>query len=137
VLKRGTIMERNGKLMILGVVGLIIIFSGLYFLFQLVPQGPNPEAFVSNITVVSSNGSNSIGIYVINGVVENKNPFTIKVVSLNATGYNAEGFVVTTGTGFTTLSPIPAGGDSNFSISLYDPQKLVTTYQVQVSDASK
>jgi len=130
-------MNRNGKLMILGVIGLIVIFNGLYFLFQLVPQGPHPQAFVSNITVLNSTGSNINGVYVINGVVENKNTFNITVVNLNATGYDANGFEVDTGDGFTTLSPIPAGKNSNFSISLYDPQKLVTTYHVQVSDASK
>ena len=130
-------MDRNGKLMILGVIGLIVIFTGLYFLFQLVPQGPHPQPFVSNITVLNSNGSNINGVYVINGVVENKNTFNITVVNLNATGYDANGFEVDTGDGFTILSPITAGKNSNFSISLYDPQKLVTTYQVQVSDASK
>jgi LEA14-like dessication related protein len=129
-------MDRNRKTLILG-VGLIVFIAALYIIFLSAPQGPNPQPFVSNITVVNSNGSNINGVYVLNGVVENKNPFSISVVNLNATGFNANGSAVTTGDGFTTQSPIPAGGTSNFSISLYDPNKVVTTYNVRVVDASK
>jgi LEA14-like dessication related protein len=129
-------MDRNRKNLIFG-VGLIVLISVLYFIFLSAPQGPNPQPFVSNITVVNSNGSNINGVYVLNGVVENKNPFSITVVNLNATGFNVNGSAVTTGSGFTTQSPIPAGGTSNFSLSLYDPNRVVTTYNVRVVDASK
>ncbi len=129
-------MDRNRKTMIFG-LGLIVFIGVLYFIFLSAPQGPNPQPFVSNITVVNSNGSNINGVYVINGVVENKNPFSVTVVNLNATGFNTNSSSVTTGSGFTTQSPIPAGGTSNFSISLYDPNRVVTTYNVRVVDASK
>ena len=44
--------------------------------------------------------------------------------------------MVDTGDGFTTTSPIPAGGTGNFTISMYDPQNQIITYVVQVLDAS-
>ena len=124
------------KWMILAVFLAGAILVG-YFIFYSIPQGPEPQPFVSNITVLSSNGSNINGIYVINGVVQNKNPFSIKVVNLNATGYSSNNMIVDTGDGFTTTSPIAPGGISNFTISLYDPNKLVSTYEVQVEDASQ
>ena len=73
----------------------------------------------------------------INGVVQNNNPFNIKVINLNASGYNSTGNLIDTGDGFTTTSPITAGGTANFTISLYDPQMQVKTYVAQVEDASK
>jgi|GEM_PF-5252474 len=130
-------MNKNTKLMILAVVIIVIFLAAWYLLFQSVPQGPEPQPFVSNITVLSSNGSNTNGIYVINGVVQNKNPFNITVVNLNATGYSSSGSTVSTGNGFTTSSPIAPGGTSNFTISLYDPNRVVKTYKVQVEDASR
>jgi hypothetical protein len=129
-------MNKNTKLMILAFVIIVVFLAAWYLLFQSVPQGPEPQPFVSNITVLSSNGSNINGIYVINGVVQNKNSFNITVVNLNATGYSSSGNIVSTGNGFTTTSPIAPGGTSNFSVSLYDPNRLVTTYKIQVEDAS-
>jgi LEA14-like dessication related protein len=129
-------MNKNTKLMILAFVIIVVFLAAWYLLFQSVPQGPEPQPFVSNITVLSSNGSNINGIYVINGVVQNKNSFNITVVNLNATGYSSNGSIVSTGNGFTTTSPIAPGGTSNFSVSLYDPNRLVTTYKIQVEDAS-
>lgn len=92
---------------------------------------------MSNISILSSNASNINGVYVINGVVKNNNQFNISVVNLNGSGYTSNGSLVDTGDGFTTTSPITAGGTGNFTISMYDPQKQVVTYVVQVQDASK
>lgn len=130
-------MDRNTKMLIYSILGLIFVVGAYYFLIMSAPQGTVPQAYVSNITVVNSNGSNINGVYVINGVVTNKNQFNISVVNLNATGYNSNGTLVDTGDGFTTNSPIPPGGTANFTISLYDPEKQVATYIVQVEDASK
>jgi hypothetical protein len=76
-------------------------------------------------------------VYVINGVLQNNNPFNITVVDINSRGYSNNGSMVTTSSEFTTSSPITVRGYSNFSISLYDPEKLVITYQIHVDDASK
>jgi len=130
-------MDKNTRLIILAIFGLVVIIAGGYFLFGSVPQGPQTQPYITNIKIINSNGSNINGVYVINGSVQNKNPFNISVVNINATGYSSNSSVVDTGSGFTTSSPITAGGNSNFTVSLYDPQKLVTTYQIQVEDASK
>jgi len=130
-------MDKNTRLIILAIFGLVVIIAGGYFLFGSVPQGPQTQPYITNITIINSNGSNINGVYVINGSVQNKNPFNISVVNINATGYSSNSSVVDTGSGFTTSSPITAGGNSNFTVSLYDPQKLVATYQIQVEDASK
>lgn len=125
------------KLLIYSVLGLIVVIVAYYILIFTVPQGTEPQAYVSNITVLNSSGSNVNGVYVINGIVKNNNQFNITVVNLNASGYNGNGTLVDTGDGFTTNSPVAAGGTANFTISLYDPNKQVTTYAVQVEDASK
>lgn len=130
-------MDKNNRVIILAIVGLVVIIAAWYFLFETVPHGPQPQPFVTNITIINSTGSNINGVYVINGVLQNNNPFNITVVDINSTGYSNNGSMVTTGSGFTTSSPIKAGGYSKFSISLYDPEKLVTTYQLHVDDASK
>jgi hypothetical protein len=130
-------MDKNKSSLILSIVGLVVVIFAGYILFQSAPMGPKTEPFVGNITIISSNASNINGVYVINGVVKNNNPFQISVVNLNGTGYNSKGTMVDTGDGFTTTSPITAGGTGNFSISMYDPQKQVITYVVQVQDASK
>lgn len=130
-------MNKNTKWMIWSVFIVGIFLVAWYFLFQSVPQGPEPQPFVSNITILNSNGSNINGVYVINGIVQNKNPFNITVVNLNATGYSSNGTTVDTGDGFTTTSPIAPGGTSNFTVSIYDPNKVIMTYKVQVEDASK
>jgi hypothetical protein len=129
-------MDKNTKWIILVVI-IVGVLVALYFQFHTVPQGPESQSFVSNITLVSSNGSYSNGVYIINGIVHNKNSFSILVVNINATGYNANGSIVDTGDGFTTDSPIVSGGNSNFSIFLYDPNKLIITYKLQVLDASR
>jgi LEA14-like dessication related protein len=130
-------MDNNVKYLALSIIGLIVIAAGYVILIQSAPQGPVAQPYVSNLTILSSNGSNINGIFVINGVVHNNNPFNITVINLNASGYNSSGKLVDTGDGFTTTSPIVAGGTANFTISLYDPQKQVMTYVVQVEDASK
>lgn len=131
------LMNKNTRWILWAVFIVVVILAAWYFLFQSVPQGPEPQPFVSNITILSSNGSNINGVYVINGLVQNKNPYNVTVVNLNASGYGSNGTMVDTGDGFTTTSPIVPGGTSNFTISLYDPEKLVATYKVQVEDASK
>jgi hypothetical protein len=47
-------MNKNTKLMILAAVIIVIFLAAWYLLFQSVPQGPEPQPFVSNITVLSS-----------------------------------------------------------------------------------
>ena len=129
-------MDRNTEWIIVAVI-VVGFFFALYLQFHPVPQGPESPALVSNIIVVNSNGTNMNGVYVINGTVLNKNPFNILVVDLNATSYNKSGSIVDTGDGFTTTSPLVSGGYSNFSIFLYDPNKVIKTYQLQVLDASR
>lgn len=121
----------------MAIFGLIVIILAWYVLFELGPQGPQPQPYVTNITIINSNGTNVNGVYIINGSVQNKNPFNITVVDINATGFSSNGSVVNTGAGFTLSSPIAAGGTSNFTLSLYDPQNLITTYTIHVEDASK
>ncbi len=118
-------------------MGLIVIVVGYVILIQSAPQGPVAQTYVSNLTIINSNGSNINGVFVISGVVQNNNPFNISVINLNASGYNSTGKLIDTGDGFTTTSPITAGGTANFTISLYDPQMQVKTYVAQVEDASK
>jgi hypothetical protein len=130
-------MDKNKRLLLLSLVGLVVIIFAGYTLFQSVPKGPEPQPLVANISIINSNASNINGVYVINGVVKNNNPYNISVVDLNGTGYSSNGTMVDTGAGFTTTSPIPAGGTGNFTISIYDPQKQIMTYVVQVVDASK
>ena len=130
------IMDKNTK-WILFVVIIVGVLAALYSQLHPLPQGTEPQPLISNITVVSSNGSNINGVYVINGNLQNKNPFNILVVNLNATGYSKNGSIVDTGNGFTNTSPIASGGTSNFSIFLYDPNKLIKTYKLQVEDASR
>lgn len=130
-------MDRNVKLLIYSILGLIIVIGAYYILIHSAPQGTVPQAYVSNITVVNSNGSNVNGVFVINGVLKNNNQFNITVVNLNASGFSSNGTLVDTGDGFTTTSPVTPGGTANFTISLYDPEKQVATYVVQVEDASK
>ena len=128
-------MDRNTEWIVVVVI-IVGFFVALYLLYHPVPQGLESPALVDNITVINSNGTNVNGVYVINGTVLNKNPFKILVVDLNATGYNKSGSAVDTGDGFTNTSPILSGGYSNFSIFLYDPNKVIKTYQLQVLDAS-
>jgi len=130
-------MENNTKLIIMAIFGLVVIILAWYVLFELGPQGPQPQPYVTNITIINSNGTNVNGVYIINGSVQNKNPFNITVVDINASGFSSNGSVVNTGAGFTLSSPIAAGGTSNFTLSLYDPQNLITTYTIHVEDASK
>jgi len=130
-------MEKNRKLIIIAIFALIVIILSWYIFFELTPQGPQPQPYVTNITIINSTGTNVNGVYIINGSVQNKNPFNITVVDINATGLSSNGSVVSTGSGFTLSSPISAGGNSNFTLSLYDPEKLITTYKIQVVDASK
>ena len=129
-------MDNNVKYLTLSIIGLIVVVAGYFILIQSAPQGPVAQSYVSNLTIINSNGSNINGIFVINGVVQNNNPFNIMVVNLNASGYNSTGKLVDTGDGFTS-TPIVAGGTANFTISLYDPQMQVKTYVAQVEDASK
>ncbi len=129
-------MDKNKRLLLLSIVGLVVIIIAGYILFQSAPKGPEPQPLVANISIINSNASNINGVYVINGVVKNNNPYNISVVNLNGTGYNSNGTMVDTGDGFTTTSPIPAGGTGNFTISIYDPQNQIITYVVQVLDAS-
>lgn len=130
-------IDRNLKWLIYCILGLIVVIGAYYILIQYAPQGTVPQAYTSNITIVNSSGSNINGVFVINGVVKNNNQFNITVVNLNATGFNSSGVQVDTGDGFTTTSPVIPGGTANFTISLYDPEKQVATYVVQVEDASK
>ena len=130
-------MDNNVKYLTLSIIGLIVIVAGYVLLFQSAPQGPVAQSYVSNLTIINSNGSNINGVFVINGVVQNNNPFNITVINLNASGYNSSGKLVDTGDGFTTTTPIVAGGTANFTISLYDPEMQVKTYVAQVEDASK
>ncbi len=130
-------MDNNVKYLTLSIIGLIVIVAGYVFLIQSAPQGPVAQSYVSNLTIINSNGSNINGVFVINGVVKNNNPFNISVINLNASGYNSTGKLVDTGDGFTTTTPIVAGGTANFTISLYDPEMQVKTYVAQVEDASK
>jgi hypothetical protein len=130
------IMDKNTKWIIFVVI-IVCVLAALYAQLHPLPQGSEPQPLVSNITVVNSNGSYINGVYVINGTLQNKNPFKILVVNLNATGYSNNGSIVDTGNGFTTTSPITSGGTSNFSIFLYDPNKLIKTYKLQVEDASR
>ncbi len=130
-------MDNNVKYLTLSIIGLIVIVAGYIVLIQSAPQGPVAQSYVSNLTIINSNGSNINGVFVINGVVQNNNPFNISVINLNASGYNSTGKLVDTGDGFTTTTPIVAGGTANFTISIYDPQVQVKTYVAQVEDASK
>jgi len=127
----------NKKLVAITILVIIIISAAVYYFVVLIPHGPTAQPYLSNITITNSSGSNVNGVYIINGTVQNMNNFSITVVNLNATGYNINGTIVDTGDGFTTSSPISPGGTSNFTISIYDPEKFVTQYQVQINDASK
>jgi len=90
-------MENKTKLIIMAIFGLVVIILAWYVLFELSPQGPQPQPYVTNITIINSNGTNVNGVYIINGSVQNKNPFNITVVDINATGFSSNGSVVNTG----------------------------------------
>ena len=57
-------MDKNNRVIILAIVGLVVIIAAWYFLFETVPHGPQP--FVTNITIINSTGSNINGVYVVN-----------------------------------------------------------------------
>jgi LEA14-like dessication related protein len=120
-------------------VSVIIIAVAIALIIAtLLPQGPLPNPAVVNLAIISSNGSNVNGIYVIKGIVQNNNKFSVGVVNLNATGFDQNGKIINTGDGFTSSQPpLIQGAKSNFSISIYDPYHKIADYHIQIEDTIK
>ena len=55
-------MDNNVKYLTLSIIGLMVIVVGYVFLIQSVPQGPVTQPYLSNLTIINSNGSNINGI---------------------------------------------------------------------------
>ena len=54
-------MDKNNKLIILAIVALVVIISVWYFLFETVPQRPQQQPYVTNITIINFKVAISLG----------------------------------------------------------------------------